>query len=95
MGVLTVLAMTELPDVDKDVLDFERQQWTYPGAKEQAILLRFGCSSTRYYQRLNVIISRDEALAYDPLLVRRLRRFRTARARQCSARRLGFNEVTS
>jgi hypothetical protein len=47
-------------------------------------------SSTRYYQVLNALIDRPEALEADPLLVRRLRRLRSARQRQRSARRLGF-----
>ena len=47
-------------------------------------------SATRYYQVLNALIDRPEALEADPLLVRRLRRLRAARQRQRSARRLGF-----
>jgi hypothetical protein len=37
--------------------------------------------STRHYQRLNVLIDRPEALAHDPLLVRRLLRLREERRR--------------
>ena len=81
-------AMIELADDDKAVLDFEQQQWTYPGAKEQAIRERFDCSATRYYMRLNAITDRPEALPYAPLLVKRLQRQRAARARQRDARRL-------
>lgn len=62
-------------------LDFERQWWKYPGAKDAAIRERFGESSTRYYQRLNSLIDRPEALAHDPMVVRRVRRLRDARAR--------------
>ena len=46
--------------------------------------------SPRYYQVLNALIDRPEALEADPLLVRRLRRLRASRQRQRSARRLGF-----
>ncbi|KAB2807970.1 DUF3263 domain-containing protein [Pimelobacter simplex] len=35
---------------------------------------------------------RPEALAFDPVLVKRLRRLRSDRQRQRSARRLGFAE---
>ena len=80
----------ELSDRDQAVLDFERQWWKYAGAKEQAIREQFGMSSTRYYQVLNTIIDRPEALVHDPLLVRRLRRLRSARQRARSARRLGI-----
>lgn len=86
-------AGTELGDVserDQAILEFERHWWKYAGAKETAIRDRFDMSSTRYYQVLNALIDRPEALAADPLLVRRLRRLRATRQRQRSARRLGF-----
>jgi hypothetical protein len=71
------------------MLAFERQWWRYAGAKEVAIRERFGMSATRYYQVLNALVDRPEALAVDPLLVRRLRRMRAARQRQRPARVLG------
>ena len=80
----------ELSERDQAVLDFERQWWKYAGAKEQAIREQFEMSATRYYQVLNAVIDRPEALAHDPLLVRRLRRLRAARQRARSARRLGI-----
>ena len=61
------------------MLAFERQWWRVAGAKETAIRDRFGLSPTRYYQVLNALVDRSEALAADPLLVRRLRRVRAAR----------------
>jgi hypothetical protein len=83
-------ATGRLSERDREVLDFERQWWKYAGAKEQAVRDKFDMSSTRYYQVLNALIDRPEALAHDPLLVRRLRRLRAARQRARSARRLGF-----
>jgi hypothetical protein len=80
-----------LSERDREILDFERMWWKYAGAKEQAVREKFDMSSTRYYQVLNVLIDRSEALEHDPLLVRRLRRLRAARQRQRSARRLGFD----
>ena len=79
-----------LSERDRNVLDFERQWWKYAGAKEQAVREKFAMSATRYYQVLNALIDRPEALEHDPLLVRRLRRLRAARQRARSARRLGF-----
>ena len=76
---------------DRDILEFERHWWKYAGAKEQAVREKFDMSSTRYYQVLNALIDRPEALEHDPLLVRRLRRLRATRQRQRSARRLGFD----
>ncbi|MGY5883746.1 DUF3263 domain-containing protein [Modestobacter lacusdianchii] len=79
----------DLPARDREVLAFERQWWRFAGAKEAAIRERFGMTPTRYYQVLNALIDRPEALAADPLLVRRLRRLRGARQRQRSGRVLG------
>ena len=71
------------------ILEFERAWWKYAGAKEQAVRELFDMSATRYYQALNALIDRPEALAADPMLVKRLRRLRAARQRARSARRLG------
>jgi hypothetical protein len=71
------------------ILDFEREWWRYAGAKEQAIREHFDVSPTRYYQLLNRVIDDEAAVAYDPMLVKRLRRLRSARQRQRAAQRLG------
>jgi len=42
-------------------------------------------SATRYYQVLNELIDRPEALAFEPVLVKRLRRQRAKRQRIRSA----------
>jgi hypothetical protein len=76
---------------DADILAFERQWWKFAGAKEQAIRDRFTMSATRYYQVLNALIDKPEALAQDPLLVKRLRRLRATRQRNRSAKRLGID----
>jgi hypothetical protein len=70
---------------DHEMLTFERQWWRQAGAKETAIRDRFGVTPTRYYQVLNALVDRPDALAADPLLVRRLRRLRTARQRTRSS----------
>ena len=75
---------------ERDILAFERQWWKYAGAKEQAIKELFDLSGTRYYQVLNALIDRPEALAADAMLVKRLRRQRATRQRARSARRLGI-----
>src|SRR6478672_3142814 len=79
-----------LSERDEEILEFERQWWKYAGAKENAIRESFDMSATRYYQVLNALIDRPDALVADPLLVRRLRRMRAERQRVRSARRLGF-----
>jgi hypothetical protein len=84
---------TGLSARDRAVLAFERQWWRFAGAKETAIRESFGMSATRYYQVLNALIDRPEALVADPLLVRRLRRMRAARQRQRSDRVLGSDRA--
>jgi hypothetical protein len=66
---------------DREILDFERSWWTEPGPKEIAIRDRFDLSPTRYYQVLNELLGSADAVAYDPLVVRRLRRLRDRRRR--------------
>lgn len=73
----------------REILDFEREWWRYAGAKEQAVKERFQVSPTRYYQLLNRVIDDEQAVQYDPMLVKRLRRLRASRQRQRAARRLG------
>lgn len=75
-----------LTDDELAILDFEAQHWNHPGAKEQAILDQFGWKAARYYQVLNALLDRPEALAYSPLLVRRLLRLRDARVAARAAR---------
>jgi hypothetical protein len=79
----------ELTDRERAILAFERQWWKYAGAKEQAIRDLFDMSATRYYQVVNALIDRPEALVHDPMLVKRLRRLRATRQRARQARRLG------
>ena len=72
------MALTER---DKAILDFERTWWMEAGPKDLAIRERFELSGTRYYQLLTELLDDPDALAYDPLLVRRLRRVRERRRR--------------
>jgi len=87
-------AGSTLSDRDRGILEFERQWWKYAGAKEQAIRDLFEMSGTRYYQILNGLIDDPQALAFDPMLVKRLRRMRASRQRARSARRLGIELET-
>ena len=89
-SIHSVRPAEELSERDQDILSFERLWWKYAGAKEQAIRDKFGMSATRYYQVLNALIDRHDALAHDPLLVKRLRRLRSVRQRTRAARRLGI-----
>lgn len=77
-----------LAERDRAILDFEREWWRYAGAKEQAIREHFDMSPTSYYRALNELIDQDTAMAYDPMLVKRMRRMRAARHRQRAAARV-------
>jgi hypothetical protein len=82
-------AAGELTQRERAILAFERQWWKYAGAKEQAIRELFDMSPTRYYQLVNRLIDKREALETDPMLVKRLRRLRSGRERLRMAPRLG------
>lgn len=77
-----------LAAADAALLDFEESWFQATVPKDQAIMERFGCSSATYYQRLNVLLDLPEALAYKPLLVKRLQRLRSSRQAARSADRL-------
>ena len=79
----------QLDDRTRAILDFERSWWQEPGTKQRQIRERFGISVTRYHQLLMRAIDLSDALRYDPMLVRRLRRLRGDRRRKRLARRLG------
>jgi hypothetical protein len=73
----------------REILDFERHWWQGSVSKEAAVRKRFDISPARYHHLLNRLIEWPEALEYDPMLVRRLRRLREARRRKRFAGRLG------
>ena len=70
---------SNLSDLEVRILDFERQWWKYAGAKDAAIKELFDLSTRSYYELLNNLIDREDALTAAPLLVKRLRRLRQAR----------------
>ena len=72
---------SNLSDLEVRILDFERQWWKYAGAKDAAIRELFDLSTKSYYELLNNLIDREDALAASPLLVKRLRRLREARVK--------------
>ena len=78
--------MAALQERDLRILAFERRVWRSPGAKELEIRETFAISATRYYQLLNELIDQPEAVAFDPVLVKRLRARRSRRARRRSVR---------
>lgn len=75
----TVVSMSELTSIERAVLDFEHQWWQHSGAKDEAIRRTFELTPVRYYQLLNALLDRPEALQQDPPLLNRLRRLREHR----------------
>jgi Protein of unknown function (DUF3263) len=78
----------DLDAVGRQILDLERALPGARGPRDRLIRERLGLSPTRYRQVLMRTIELPAALAYDPVLVGRLRRLRDAR-RRTVARRLG------
>ncbi len=79
MEETSVQIAPSLTDLEVRILDFERQWWKYAGAKDAAIKELFNISAQQYYELLNNLIDRPDALAASPLLIKRLRRLREAR----------------
>lgn len=71
---------------DRSILDFEGSWWLYPSPKDRAVREYLGMSATRYYQALRRLMDDEEALAYAPLTVRRMRHIRRRRLEAVSAR---------
>ena len=79
-------ANSTLTDLERRILEFERNWWRFAGAKESAIKELFDLTAPRYYQLLNDLIDRADALEAAPMLVKRLRRLREARMSARTAR---------
>ena len=79
MEETSVRLETPLTDLEVRILDFERQWWKYAGIKNSAIRELFNLSAKQYYELLNNLIDRPDAMAASPLLIKRLRRLREAR----------------
>lgn len=81
-----------MTDTEMAILDFEREWWRHAGARNQEVSQRWGLSASEYERRLIAIAMRPEAMAYDPLTVRRLRRRLVPRAAPRVVRREGLED---
>ncbi len=77
-----------LNDTEMAMLELERSWFTFAATKDEAITERFGMATTAYYQALNALIDRPDAITADPLTVRRLVRMRDRRRAQRASRRV-------
>jgi hypothetical protein len=76
--------MTTLTDRQQQMLAFERQWWRRDEALVDEL---FGCEVTQYRRELAELVALPTALAYDPLLLRRLRRAQLVAADRVPERR--------
>lgn len=66
----TLTAM--LGSEDRAILDFEQGWWLQPGPKDQAIEMGLGLTAALYYEKLRRLLGDPDAVAHDPLTVRRV-----------------------
>jgi len=83
-------ATTGLSEFEVKMLEFERSWWRHAGVKESSIKELFNLTPPAYYQLLNNLIDREDALMAEPILVKRLRRLRESRTEARSSSKLGF-----
>ena len=84
-------ATSGLSELEVKMLEFERSWWRHAGVKESSIKELFNLTPPAYYQLLNNLIDREEALMAEPILVKRLRRLRESRTEARSSSKLGFS----
>jgi hypothetical protein len=68
-----------LSERDRAVIDVEGTWWLQGASKATVVRSRLGLSLSRYNQLLADLVGTAEAEAYDPLVVRRVRRARDRR----------------
>jgi hypothetical protein len=71
-----------LSDRHAAMLDFERSWWSSDEPRDQVIRARFQCSPAEYHAELTRVLDDPDALAHDPLVVRRLKRLRLRARRE-------------
>ncbi len=70
-----------LSERERAIIHYESSWWAEDDGRDTVIRARFSCSSDEYYQELNQLLDHPDALTFDPLVVRRLRRQRERRRR--------------
>lgn len=76
--------MGKLTPQEMSVLRFEGQHWPNAARKEEMMGTLLGFGAVTYYQVLNGLLDREEALADSPVLVNRLRAVRDSTRRPSS-----------
>jgi Protein of unknown function (DUF3263) len=75
------MAVNSQTDADTAIPEFEDLWWRTAAAKEDTIREQLGLTPVRYYVRLCHLLNSEAAVAYDPVLINRLRRIARARSR--------------
>lgn len=70
-----------MTDLDVAVLELERTRPTMTEGERTIAARELGLSATRYVQKLNRLLDDPAAAAANPMVISRLRRIRTRRAR--------------
>lgn len=72
---------TALSERHRSMLEFERTWWQLESPRDEVIRARFGCTADEYDAELHRVLELPEALAHDPIVVRRFDRRRQRRRR--------------
>jgi hypothetical protein len=68
-----------LRERDRVILDIERTWWLDGRSKTEIVKARLRLSLSRYNELLGELLTNEDAEAYDPLVVRRIKRARERR----------------
>jgi hypothetical protein len=84
------MSSTPLTERDQHMLTMAGTNYKRQGVRETDIGQLFNTTPTAFYQRVNQLLDRESAYAWNPMLVRRLRDARGSRVRP-AAQRLGVH----
>jgi hypothetical protein len=71
-----------LTDEDRRILEFEGSWWKRPEPKAVSIRAELKITPTAFYRRLCLLVDDEDAMAYMPLVVRRLQKRRSERRKE-------------
>lgn len=70
-----------MSDDDRAMLELAGAFYLEESGRVAAMHSKFGMTPTRFWQRVNALLSSTAALKHDPVTVNRLRRLRSSRVR--------------
>jgi len=63
---------SELTAREREIILLESQSFTYQGIKADVVFDKWGLSMNEYFAHLVRLVDKEAAMAYDPILVKRL-----------------------